>query len=245
MNVFADIHVHALYGVDDGAKDPEEMKGMISEAYSQGIRYLCFTPHFHPGYYGRNTERSFAIFSEAREYAKKEYPDLNLYLGNELHYEKGCAAWVNGGECRSLNGTGYVLVDFSSSVPKDTVFKGIRELLGSGYHPIIAHAERYSSLFSFGSGSLLELKSMGALIQIDAGSLFSEFGFFAKIRSKKMLKTGLADLVSSDGHGIKDRPIEIKKAYEYISGAYGSEYADELCKNNPLRVLEGQHIGKV
>ena len=42
---FADIHIHALAGVDDGPSDEEEMFAMIDKAYDQGVRAICFTPH--------------------------------------------------------------------------------------------------------------------------------------------------------------------------------------------------------
>lgn len=46
---FTDIHIHALYGVDDGAKTEAEMQAIVDASYADGIRTLCVTPHFHPG----------------------------------------------------------------------------------------------------------------------------------------------------------------------------------------------------
>ena len=48
----ADIHIHLLFGVDDGAKDEDEMHAILDAAYQAGTRVLCCTPHFHPGYFG-------------------------------------------------------------------------------------------------------------------------------------------------------------------------------------------------
>lgn len=47
----ADIHIHLLFGVDDGAKDEDEMHAILDAAYQAGTRVLCCTPHFHPGYF--------------------------------------------------------------------------------------------------------------------------------------------------------------------------------------------------
>lgn len=62
--VFSDIHIHALYGVDDGAETREEMLGIVGAAYRDGTRYMCLTPHYHPGYYGRNEERTAKAFEQ-------------------------------------------------------------------------------------------------------------------------------------------------------------------------------------
>ena len=44
MPYFFDMHSHMLCGVDDGAKNPEEMLAMLEMAYADGVRALCLTP---------------------------------------------------------------------------------------------------------------------------------------------------------------------------------------------------------
>lgn len=58
----ADIHIHLLFGVDDGAKDEDEMHAILDAAYQAGTRVLCCTPHFHPGYFGDNYDKVNAAF---------------------------------------------------------------------------------------------------------------------------------------------------------------------------------------
>ena len=57
----ADIHIHLLFGVDDGAKDEDEMHAILDAAYQAGTRVLCCTPHFHPGYFGDNYDKVFLL----------------------------------------------------------------------------------------------------------------------------------------------------------------------------------------
>ena len=42
-----DIHCHMLPGIDDGAKDIKTSWSMIDESVSQGVKCICFTPHFY------------------------------------------------------------------------------------------------------------------------------------------------------------------------------------------------------
>lgn len=37
---FADLHIHLLYGSDDGAKDEERMREILDAAYADGTRVV-------------------------------------------------------------------------------------------------------------------------------------------------------------------------------------------------------------
>ena len=234
--VFSDIHIHALYGVDDGAETREEMLGIVGSAYRDGTRYMCLTPHYHPGYYGRNEERTAKAFEQLSEYSAEHYPDLRLYLGNELHYMDGAVEWLHRGDCRTMNGTRYVLVDFSDHEPLNRIRLGLDRLLNGGYRPILAHAERYASI----GGRLDEVRAMmqsGVLIQLDAQSLLGGFGLRIRMQSRKLLEAGLADIVSSDAHDMTSRPPAMSECHDFIEKRYGGAYADALCRSNAIQLL--------
>lgn len=86
---FTGIHIHALYGVDDGAKTEEEMQAIVDASYADGIRALCVTPHFHPGYFGDNGNQVEATYQRLKAYIQQKYPDMELYQGNELQIQPG------------------------------------------------------------------------------------------------------------------------------------------------------------
>mgnify|MGYP000379279361 CR=1 FL=1 len=67
----ADIHIHLLFGVDDGAKDEDEMHAILDAAYQAGTRVFCCTPHFHPGYFGDNYDKVNAAFKRLSSYVQK------------------------------------------------------------------------------------------------------------------------------------------------------------------------------
>lgn len=235
---FSDIHIHALFGTDDGAETSERMFAMVDAAYADGARQLCLTPHYHPGYFGENAEKSKKAFEMLLEYVNKKYSDLSIALGNELRYNLGCVAWLADGRCLCINNTKYVLVDFWENESKQAISKGLDCLLNAGYKPILAHAERYVKL----NGDIKFLKSQkenGVCIQIDTGSIFGNFGLRARRFCKKILKEQLADFVSSDAHSLKTRPPGIKKAYEHIKKKYGKAYAEAVCYKNAARMIFG------
>lgn len=236
MTFFADIHIHLLYGVDDGPKTWEQMEQLFEQAYAEGTRIFCVTPHYHLGLFGDNAARIQAAFSELKELAAGRFPDAAVFLGNELRYSPAAVEWLDGGSCRTLNDTRYVLVDFSADEPGSAIKNALYRLLNAGYHPILAHAERYGALYR--NWRLCdELKSMGVLIQIDAGSILGQWTRSAKQMGLKLLKRRLADLVCSDAHDTRERPPEMKNAFALISKRFGSEYAERLCRETPARII--------
>lgn len=233
---FADIHIHALAGVDDGAATEADMRGMIDAAYADGTRVICFTPHWYPAAFSDNRRASEAAYSRAAAYAVSRGYDLKLCLGNELHYTDGCTERIAEGLCRTLNGTDNVLVDFSENEDADVIMRGVRSILNAGYRPILAHVERYTRLHS----DLREARALradGALIQIDSDSVVGKFGFGCRMRAKKCLDGHIADIVASDAHGVTRRTPQLSAAFGLTERRYSPEYARALFGDNPLRVL--------
>lgn len=235
---FSDIHIHALYNCDDGADSPEKMYKMIDASYEDGVRYMCLTPHYNPGYFGENSEKVQSSYDMLLKYAGEKYPDLHIALGNELRYNLGCEEWLKNGLCRSMDNTKYVLVDFFDNDSKETISKGLDRILNAGYIPILAHAERYAKIRG-DVDFLRKQRNKGVLIQIDARSVLGDFGFFERSFSKKILINYLADFVSSDAHGMKRRPPGICGVYEYIEKRQGKDYAEAVCSKNALHMIFG------
>lgn len=239
---FADIHNHLLYGVDDGAENEEQMRKIFDAAYADGVRTICATPHYHPGYFGDNTEAASAAFDKLRTYASR-YPDLKLCLGNELRYDRGFAEWIKSGACLSLNGSSYVLVDFLGNDEAEYIVDSTLRVLNAGYTPILAHAERYES-FHRDMREIERLRSCGVVIQIDAQSPFGGWGAGVKRRSRRILLAGLADVVASDAHNTSGRPPLLSVCYDYVKNNCGRETAERLFKINPTEILTDLEIRK-
>lgn len=239
--IFADIHIHALSGVDDGPKREEEMFEMIAMEYEIGVRFLCLTPHFHPGYFSDNKEESEKVFALLQAHCKEKYPDLVLALGNELRFHPRCVSWLNDGQGRTMNGTKYVLIDFSELESKEIIKKGLDCLLNAGYIPILAHVERYRKLLG-DLEFIREYRANGVKIQLDAESLFRGFGIRAKKFCNMILEYRLADFVASDSHSHNNRipVLDMQKAYAYIEKKCGEAYAKEVCCDNARQMIFNQ-----
>lgn len=233
---YTDLHIHALFGVDDGAKTEAEMFAMVDASYKDGVRMLCVTPHYHPGYFGDNHTKIDSAFYVLTEYVHQHYPEMKLCLGNELRYSNDCVSWLNNGQCHTLNETQYVLVDFSEMVEAQTILNGLKCLLNAGYCPVLAHVERYRSLWGK-TGLIRSFLENGALLQMDTQSILGEFGFHVKRQCGILLKERLIELICSDSHDIRYRPPEMSRCFQAVQKKYGSDYAKALFCNNGKKIL--------
>lgn len=238
---FADIHCHMLAGVDDGAQTVKEMIQMAQMAMSEGTDVVCFTPH--SGVFGKDLDPNFlkSAFAEATVRMKKLFPDMRFYLGNEIFY--GCDAphKLHDGIYLPLNGSRYVLVEFSEGLDAFNIKSGVKFLKMAGYTPIIAHVERYRSIFKK-KDVIRDLKKLGAVIQVNSRSILRH-NIFGVYKCNHLLKEGLIDIVASDSHDTEKRPPSMRECYEYISRNFDQGYADRLMKINPRLVLANRELG--
>ncbi len=232
--LFADIHTHILYGTDDGPDTVEGMYEMVDRAYSEGVRVLCVTPHFHPEYFGDNRKTTLSAFEVLNKYCSENYPELTLVLGNELFYRHDCISWLKNGIANTYGDTRYVLLEFSESDSENYIAEAADRLLCSGYVPIIAHAERYIKL---SIGRMMALRENGVLIQANAQTMLMRFQFRLKCRMKSMLSKKVIDFISTDAHNLTDRPPEIKRCYDQLVSSYGKDYIDNVFYNNAKAML--------
>lgn len=238
---FFDLHTHLLCGVDDGARSPEEMYAMLDMAYEDGTRAMCLTPHFSPYHYGDTSESSEASFRLLCDYAAEKYPDLRLFLGHELGYHSSCLRALEEGVCRPLGGSRYLLVDFPEAVNFFEISNAMSQLLRTGYHPILAHTERYRCLFTH-MDWVREFVEEGGIVQINASSVCGSWGTVAKMQWKRLVKQGLAHIISSDGHNLTTRPPKMSVCLPYLQKHCDAATIRALTWDNACRVIRDERF---
>lgn len=232
--VLADIHCHALWGVDDGARSSDETHAMIKALYDEGVRTICFTPHYNPRLFRPEPEAEERHFSDTVLWAKEVYPDLKLYLGAEYFAYRGGVEKFVSGECRTLGGTNRILTEFYPTEDPSVIRSSVAELLSAGYRPLIAHVERYEKL---SEKDIAELRDMGASVQVNATSVTGENGVRTKLKVMKLIKHGLVDVVADDCHRIDRHKPGLAAAYAAVCRKFGESTAQKLFYKNPISIL--------
>ena len=224
-----DIHSHILPSVDDGSLNDEQSLDMIREAVRQGVKTFVLTPHYRADYITKR-ETLQTAFDKFKEMVAAEGVGAKLYLGQEIYAFDGLVPALDSGKVLTMNGSKYVLVEFSLNRPMD-IPEIAYTLISHGYVPIIAHLERYKYADEYIAH---EIKEIGGLIQINAGSLCCRGGY--KRRASDLIKRGFVDFVASDVH--YNRENFMLKAYCKVAKKFGTATAEKLFCENAKNIVE-------
>lgn len=237
---FYDMHTHILPCVDDGAVSIQETMELLSLAHTEGIRRICVTPHYSVEK-TVSTEKRIGTFCKIKQMTEEIYPDMELYLGNELMYSYDITEHLQKGQALTLNGSKYVLVEFLPSEAYKNVLKGIQSLIVSGYRPIIAHIERLDCLWKE-KRRLDELKEISVIFQMNTESLIgSRFNSEVKY-CRKLIKEDYIDILGSDMHRVSWRPPVYQKAAQWIAKECGKDKLMEMTVKNPAAILKNENL---
>lgn len=138
-----DIHTHILPGVDDGAGTWKDTLQLMQTAYAQGTIHMIATPHYSSRV---DIDKLVSLRDQAQKLAQNAGLELTVSLGQEILYFEDLPIYLEQGKALSLAGSRYVLVEFQPNDSYQRVWRAVRELVQTGFFPIIAHAERYRCL---------------------------------------------------------------------------------------------------
>lgn len=241
MPGYIDIHSHILPGIDDGALDMEETRRMLLLAYEEGIRVIIATPHFTPGAENIRVESLKEIYRQVTIAAAEVSDDFQILLGNELYYNASLIEALNRGEALTMDDTRYILIEFNPRISFRELWEGLNNCIFAGFIPILAHAERYYCL----TGEIEfvnDLIELGVYIQLSI-SCMTEHRWNARFHfCRKLLQRGWVHFLGTDMHGAYVKSWDIKKTVTYLRKKYGEEMIRTLLWENPLTMLEGEHL---
>ncbi len=237
MERIVDIHSHILPGTDDGACDMEMSKKMLHIAYHEGIRTIIVTPHY--SHHFTNTREVIDnAMKPVQAWLRDTYPDMCILPGCELFYSSGAVGLLKENLIYTLADSKYILVEVPVTESYKKIKASLQAFLYKGYHPVLAHAERYEQIHNL--NSLVSLKEMGVYIQVNAGSITGKSGYLLKRRARKLLRRNFVDFIATDAHGIKKRAPELKQCIAYLRKNYGDEFVKHIFVTNPLNIINNK-----
>ncbi|MCC8082322.1 MAG: hypothetical protein LIO80_10025 [Lachnospiraceae bacterium] len=136
----------------------------------------------------------------------------------------------------SLNGSGYVLVEFDPMVRPSEAVMIVILLVSFGWVPVIAHAERYPNLRC--DGEMDGLLEEGCLLQVNAGSLTDRYYDEAEWQwARHLLLEKKVTFLGTDAHRSTWRPPAVKDGIRYILENCEKEYAERILFQNARELL--------
>lgn len=225
-----DLHTHILPLVDDGSESIKASLSVLKKYQKKGVKAVVLTPHYK-GKYKTHGKELLNLFLEFCKTVRNNGIDIKLYLGQEIHNYTGIINGLKQEKLLSINSSKYVLLEPEHSRKHDLT-ESAYSLIRAGYIPIIAHVERYAYLTL---DKVKELKELGALIQVNAGSVVAINRRHRKKRAKTLIKNGLVDFIASDAH--VNRKNYFFRAYRRIKLRFGKTFANELFYLNASKIL--------
>ena len=242
MKLF-DIHNHILPGVDDGSKDLETSMDMLEISYEEGTREMILTPHY---ILGRNSY-TYDSLEEKFENLKQtihesgRFPELELYLGNEILYEEGIVTRLREGDIHTMNGTKYILVEYNIRTPFAEILHSIDEMTAARFRPIIAHVERYQALEGK-TDRIEEIIDKGCLLQMNISSVEGGFLNENKRWCRKLIKKGYITFLGTDAHNTDSRAPYSQEFITWIEKKCGADDTQWMLEDAAKLMVQGEYI---
>jgi protein-tyrosine phosphatase len=246
--VYIDIHTHILPEIDDGAQDIDEAVAMLRIAHGGGTRKIVLTSHMFIDLFDsfdfveiRDRFSQFLFLLKSREEQFNFLRELDLYLGAENYASPEFLEALDQGRVLSLNGSRYLMVEFSPMLFFDQIAEIIQRVLLAGYTPIIAHPERYAAIQE-DPLRIERLWQMGCVVQINADSLLRDSISRTNKCAHWLLREGFVDVIASDAHRPGWRPPCLDLVFECLEQQYAREDIAQWMWSNANLILANKSL---
>jgi protein-tyrosine phosphatase len=233
-----DIHSHVLWGMDDGSRSLEMSVAMLEMAAASGTTDIVATPH---------ADKDYAYQPELIAERRAE---LQAILGDKIRIHTGCdfhlkydniAEAILDPRKYSINGLGWVLVEFSDMMIFPNTEEIFARMQGVGMGIIVTHPER-NWLLRKDMDRLQRWVDAGSYLQVTGGSLLGTFGTDPRKFAEELMARGLVHFLASDAHDLDRRPTRLDQVRLLVAERYGEEYAEALLTTHPHAVIEGRAL---
>lgn len=211
--MFADVHSHILFGIDDGARSLENAQQILQGLHESGITHLAFTPHYYP------YKRSIDSFVARRDQAFQAI--MNLPEAERFVFTRGAEVYLsetllNNSSLMPLcySGTRYMLteLEYNSYFTDSMKYRLLRLIEDFNVIPILAHIDRYPFLWK-NVDLLGQLRKMGCCFQVNFSALQ---GYFSRRRAVRLYELGLLEFLGEDVHRTVIPFAEKKKVFARV-----------------------------
>jgi len=236
-----DFHCHILWEMDDGSDSIEQAKSMAFIAANEGIDTIIATPHCMDEkdlkeFAGRVQESCNLL----QERVEQDGLEINIVPGAEVYLDPALLE-MEGLELITLNNTQYMLIELPmGELPRYTE-DFIYHLQLKGLIPIIAHPERNLSIID-NPNIMLRLIDLGALAQINTGSITGFFGSKVQQCAQILLTHGMGHLLGTDAHSDRRRGPYMQEAVRKLREWLEPQQVEEIIYTTPQSIYAGKNV---
>lgn len=193
-----DIHSHLIPGIDDGAQSMEESMELIRGLQNIGFKKIITSPHVMMEYYPNTTAGIAEGGNQVNQVLKERGINLAFGWAAEYFLDENFEALIASDDLLTI-GENHVLFELSFFEPPRQLREVIFNLKIKGYHPILAHAERYG-YWEKTPGKFNELVEAGCSLQLNLLSLLGHYGSKVEKMATLLIREKLYDFAGTDVH---------------------------------------------
>ena len=234
----AELHFHALPGLDDGPDTLEESVQLVRLAEADGAAIVVATPHVRTDFVTdvidlpeRTRELQCAVRAAGLA--------VEVVTGGELGHDmvgrlsQAELELIAQGPARAR----WLLVETPFDAPAEELHAATDELRDRGFGILLAHPERSGDAALYGAAALRGELAAGALAQINAGSVTGRHGSESREAALRLLDEDLAAVIGSDAHGPARPPLLGEAGARLLELGFPVGLCRELIGAGPHRLL--------
>lgn len=192
-----DYHCHLLPGVDDGVQTVEESLEILRQYEQLGIREVWFTPHIMEDI--PNT--TAGLRSRFEQFQECYTGNIRLHLAAEYMLDNLFKERLAHRDLLPLGEAGsHLLIETSYFNPPVDLYYMLEKIKSAGYHPVLAHPERYVYM---GEKDYIRLNQSKVKFQLNLPSLVGVYGGSVRKKVKWMFKSDFIYIYGMDVHGFQ------------------------------------------
>lgn len=189
-----DWHCHILPGVDDGVQTMRESLRILADYEAMGVENVWLTPHIM-----EDIPNTTAGLRKRYEELRAAYKGrVNLHLAAENMMDSLFDERLEARDVLPIGPEGHhLLVETSYFTGPSGLLDILERVKSAGYHPLLAHPERYQYM---DRDDYVELQERGILFQMNLTSLAGLYGPVARKKALWLLKKGFYSATGTDLH---------------------------------------------
>ncbi len=234
-----DLHCHILPFVDDGADNAAVACAMAEYTLLSGVGTIVATPHCNlrgarGNYRSEASANGLAMF---RALLRQHRIPLRVLPGAEVFaHMTGFPELLRDKRLPTLNNSRYLLTEFNFTSSGETMTHLLELISAQGYVPVVAHPERYAAVQEDHDLAAYWF-SRGYLLQLNKGSILKRLGKEAYHTALFLLRSGLVDVIASDGHDMELRTPGFRSLLPTLNTLCPLKYCQILLQSNPEKII--------